>query len=237
MTNLKLLLFAFTLLLTTTSSFAQSDVKHTQTHRKSTFKVDESTPIFDKETGKQLTEEEFRDIIKKNPRVHLEKEINESGNIARLIYDPNGSGITMRDPNKRVKPNEAFPEFIFTTTTNEQLASKDLAGNVIVLYFNMALAEPYASQQKFADFEKVLKGSPISSNILPIIITHSNTEEALAFTKDTPVPYPIVPNAINFFDRYTVIKFPSFVVINKDGTLGAYADNLDELKEVITKLI
>lgn len=213
-----------------TSSFAQN-IKPI----KSRFSFDESMPIFNKVTGARMPHEDFRAIIRKNPRVHLEREIDERGEVAILIYDPNGSGFTHRDPSKRTKPNQPFPNFIFTTTTNDTIDLQELKGKIVVLHFNFGFEEPFTNKQKLADFEKTLKASAYRDNIVPIIVTHSNEEQIAAFKEKVNVPYAIVANGVNFFDKYIIMKAPTYIVIKKDGKLGAYADDLTELRQALLK--
>ena len=215
----------------TISCFAQ-----TATPVRTGFKIDERIAVYNKSTGERISLKEFSVILKNNPHPHLEREINERGEVSTLYYDPNGDGFETRDINKRVKPNQPFPEFIFTTTANETIDSKELTGKVVVLHFNMAFREPIATQKTFTDFENTIKNSPARDNTAVIILTHSSKEEISALTEKINVLYPVVHNSANFFHKFLVDRFPSYVVIKKDGTLGAYAADLDELKLALSKL-
>lgn len=104
-----------------------------------------------------------------------------------------------------------------------------------MLYFNISFEEPFASQKVFTNFENILKGSSKRNDIVPVILSHSSAEEISAFTQKVSVPYPIIASSTNFFYKYVVLKLPSYIIINKDGTLNAYAENSDELKQALLK--
>jgi len=224
-----LILFLVLMLFAAVSGFAQSPVM-------TGLKIDDSIAIFNKSTGERISLEEFSVILKNNSRPHLERVINERGEVSTLYYDPNGNGRETRDPNLRSKPNQKFPHFIFTTTSNETIDSEKLTGKVVVLHFNMFFREPFTTQKNLTEFENILKSSPAKANTAAIILTHSSEEEISALTEKINVKFPVVANGANFFHKFLVTSFPSYVVIKKDGTLAAYADDLDELKLVLAKL-
>ncbi|WP_162427790.1 peroxiredoxin family protein [Pontibacter pudoricolor] len=182
-----------------------------------------------------MTYDDFLAIIRKNPRVSFQSEYNERGEVTTILYEPDGNGTTKLDPSLRPQPNSPFPAFIFETTSGEKIESAQLKGKIIVLYFNMAFKEPFASQKVFMAYENTLKTSLKRDNIAPIILSHSSADEISEFTQKVSVPYPIVASSTNFFHKYVVLNLPSYIVINKDGTLCAYADDLTELKQALSR--
>jgi peroxiredoxin len=237
--NLKKAITFIAICLIITNSIAQESPPATfKTSTTSTFQIDENTHIYNKETGERMDFNLAVELINKNSGVSFEKKYNERGEVTTLIYDPGQihTGKVTRDIALRTKPNEHFPDFIFTTLEGGEIGSRELRGKIIVLYFNLFLKQPFISEKMLFDFDKVIQDSPLAKEITSIFLTASSGDDSKKFTDQVKINYPIVPNATNFNDKYIVTKLPSYIIINRDGTLNGYVDDLEELKKSLMEL-
>lgn len=213
---------------------AQDTVRRTYSATtKSAFSINENTIIYNKETGKRMSYQEMDRILRENPRVNFTREIDERGEVAALYYDPTPSnGKLTRDISKRTKPGDRFPDFVFTTALDQEIKSMDLRGKVVVINFYLFLREPMVDKKSLADFENILKKYSKKS-ITAFLVTVSTKQETFQFGQENSVSYHLIPDAVNFHERYLITRYPTYVVVSKEGKLVGYTETLTGLEEML----
>ncbi|TPE43183.1 hypothetical protein FJM65_13775 [Pontibacter mangrovi] len=193
--------------------------------------------IYDEATGKQIRYEEFLERTKNKPHTSLTENIDKYGEASSYVLGSDTGGEFMGiDVAKRAKKGEAFPPFVMKGMNGEMLESEKMAGKLIVLNFQLYMREPFfnaATLQLLAQFESLISQLGDREEVVPIIVTHSSAEETAEALATLAVKSFIAPNSGSFQRRYYIVKVPSYIVVNRQGRLVGYADDLDELKKLL----
>lgn len=225
-----LILYLFLFLgLTSIKCKAQETEKISKVFKtKEVIKIDFSI-LFDKKTGKKLSEKEFRQKTKKNNSFNLEKVINAKGEVEKYFFiETTEKKLLTRDISKRVKVGEPFPEFELKTIKNQSIKLSNLKGKVVIIRFEL-----FADNFRFKKHEIESLDKRINTlgkdNFKAIIIYTSSAEEIKRGFTFKNSNFHNVANGINFGQRYSVTRFPSTIIINKYGNLEGYFKNSDEI--------
>ena len=197
------------------------------------------TKIYDKNTGERIKEKKFRKIIKDLKNYNLEQIIDENGNVEKYIFDSNNKDQLMsHERSQRVNPKEFFPGFNIKTINNENISLKDLKGKIVIIRFEL-----FADNFRFKKHEIVDLDNQINqienkeSNIKAIILFTTPKNEVLKGFDIKGSNFNLVANGMNFHQKYLITRYPTTIVIDKEGKLIDYFSNSDEiiLKDFLNK--
>jgi len=194
--------------------------------------------IYEKYSGKRLSEEELLQIFKEKNSLRLDPVINKYGEPDYYIYDPNKTDDNYdTDLTKRTKIGETFPPFVMKTIDNKLLDSDKLNGKYIIMQFYISLVKPFFNLNSFTDANIMIKELIDKYEIVPIVVTGSPEKDILNGIDTSQSRMHFVPDAKNFNLRYFVFKFPTYVLIDKSGKLVSYYEynELNKIKEYIVK--
>lgn len=203
----------------------------------------ESVKILLKSTGKEMTEKEQQDAyIKHGSYINLEPVIDERGNIIHYIFDPEKP--VHKGPKEikemNVSIGEKFPNFILTTTDNEVINLQELKGKTVLIRFELNTISLNVPSEDISTIDKELKSlsSELTNNLEAIAIFGSSQEEIKKELKDSYTNFKLIPDGWNFFRKYSVYRFPTTIIIDKNGILVKQFSATEKLnlKEVLSDI-
>lgn len=205
-----------------------------------TTRINTSTDkIYNKQTGKLLTDDELKQIANKNPNIPVDQIINKYGEIEYFEYDPNKKNRgSNEDTSGRPKNVEAFPVFVMKSIDNKTLDSEKLIGKNILLQFQLDFNKSSFIAKKLIEANELINDLPNNVEITSIVVTRSSKEDILNQIDPAAYNMEFVSNARNFSKRYFISYYPSFILIDKYGNLVSYYDSADlnKVKEDLLKI-
>ncbi len=195
--------------------------------------------VYNKLTGKLVSESEFLNLLKSNPNIVLESVIDKYGKVESLIVDPlRKDSFKTRDISKRVQNGESFPPFVMKSITNRTLKSEELNDRYILIQFQLSFLKPFFNDKALNEFNELVLELQKLVSIEGIVVTVSSAEEIKEQIGESTYKQEIIPNGRNFNKRYLVVDFPSMVLVDKKGNLISYYghNEIDKLISVINKL-
>ncbi len=196
-------------------------------------------PVYNKSTGLLLDDKELNTLLKANPRLSLERVINKYGEVESFVYDPDKkANYDTRDITKRTKTGDPFLPFVMTSVTKKTLDSEKLIGKIVLIQFYTLIKAPFFNEETFNRFESLAKDLQNKTEIEFITVTQSSEEDIKSKVDIANCKSQIIPNGRNFYERFLITDFVTFVLIDRDGKLVSYYDmnNLSDIQSDILKL-
>lgn len=192
--------------------------------------------VYNKQTGQKLTEKETNNLIEQYPGIVFEHVYNKYGTLVKLLFDPNkiDTGRAMyRSEENQIKPGEPFSEFVFKTVDGERISSEKLHGSWILLRFE--LFTKMMNEEEIALREEQIDRFCLSDKMTAIICFADTKTNVIQAFKSKKMNSKLISDGRNFQERYNIIKFPTTILIGKDGVVYKYyfaSDKIDfnELK-------
>lgn len=176
--------------------------------------------VYNKQTGKKITREEFNEFIKKNPKFYFERLYNEKGEITKYFIDPNSNKKSLsKSLNNQPKNGEFFPEFELRTIDNKKIKLKNLKGKFVIIRCELSATNPRLRKSEIIDLDKKVSTSKNKSKIELINVFRSSKEEIYQGFDLENYNSKFVPNGYGFYGRNHIKRFPSTFVIDKEGRL------------------
>lgn len=179
--------------------------------------------VFNKNTGEKISEKEFRQLVKTNPRLNLEREYDARGNIIRYNYDPNNQNVPQRRyPYSAAPKGESYPNFIVNTVGGEQIELEKLRGKLVIVRFELNAGGYRFKQNEIEELDQKINALQNKEQVESIIIFGENKE---AVERGFPLPnsnFKLVADGIGFFDKYKIDRFPITALIDREGNLIDY---------------
>lgn len=176
--------------------------------------------VYNKQTGKRITKEEFNEIIKKNPRLYFERLYNEKGEIVKYFIDPDSNNMNLsKSLNGQPKNGESFPEFELKTIDNKKIRLKELKGKFVIIRCELSTTSPILKKSEIIEFDRKIQTSKNKSKIEFITIFRSSKEEISQIFDVEKYYSSFVPNGFGFYGRNHIKRFPSTIVIDNEGKL------------------
>lgn len=192
--------------------------------------------VYDKKTGEKISPGEFRKIIKENPRVRLGKVYNEKGEIEKYLLDrePPTGNITMSNHQSNGNGN-VFPDFVFRTIDNQKIRLSDLAGKTVIIRCEVSPGGPSFREAEIKNLEASVSRLKKKADVLMMIVFRSSKKEILANLDAEDYHSAFVPDGMGFFIRNNIKRYPSTLVIDKNGKLvNTYYHSRDiDLPEIL----
>lgn len=186
-----------------------------------------SGKIYNKHTGEKISDREFGEFIRNNPRVSFEFIINKYGEVEKYLLDMTTRTSVKSSGSNQVQPGEEFPEFVFNTVEGRELASKDLLGNWILVRFE--LTTNMVSKSSYLEFDQKISQSNNEVE-LEVISCFKDSKTAINnFFDSSLTNIHLVADAQNFNLKYDIIRWPTNVLIDPQGKVVKYFFRLDEI--------
>lgn len=205
--------------------------------------TDDSAPIMNQVTGKQITMEDYSQLTKADPfAYHLVPDYNEYGQPAAYTMrsatpeEHETHRFRDRDPAKQPKAGQLIAPFAMSASGGKTYRSADMAGKVVILSFWVSLDKSLWDDKQSADFANALR--PYQSESAPVVLGVLNSEQPKDMDDAALKKLPFVPifNAYGFHNKYHITTTPTFVVIDKTGKVVANlqgAESFAKLKQVL----
>tara|TARA_B100001063_G_C16762966_1_gene556987 strand:- start:1992 stop:2699 length:708 start_codon:yes stop_codon:yes gene_type:complete len=199
-------------------------------------KVDFSK-IYNKKTGKKIKKKKYIKLKKNNPNLQLERIIGVNGEIVKYLLDL--SIINNSPRNYRTKPiikGELFPNFIAKTINKRIIELSRQRGKIVILRFELEANSFRFKKQEIKQIDNLInKINNKNEKVKAIIFFASNELDIKQGFDFQNSNFEIISNGYNFQEKFSITRFPTTIVIDKNGKLIDYYNYMDEIN--LTRLI
>jgi nitrate reductase NapAB chaperone NapD len=175
--------------------------------------------LYYKGTDRKVKESDFRKMIQENPRLHIEREFDDSGNLVRYLYDPNNQGTNGTVILKALSEKESVPNFKVTTIDGKKIELEDLKGKLVIVRFEMQAGDYHFKKNDIVELDKKINSLKNKENVEAIIIFGCGEEEVRKGFDLPESNFKLVANGQNFIIKYGISRFPSTLLIDQNGKL------------------
>ncbi|MBD2703060.1 TlpA family protein disulfide reductase [Spirosoma sp. BT702] len=247
MKNVSVFLFVVvTFIFTNYGLIAQPNVRIERGAISRQIRIDETTKITDKKTGKTISYQEYRELTKADPfGYHLEPVFDEYGEVSAYKLrsvtseERQTHSFTSFAPALRPKVGEPMPEFVMKGIDDKVYRLSDLKGHVVVLSFWISLRKPFWGPKQAQGFAEVLRPYRSETDPLSLGVLQDSKEDIERFLASETLPFIPVPNSYGFHQKFHITGSPSFMVIDKAGNVAAYIEgqDYDQLQKALQVVI
>jgi peroxiredoxin len=199
-------------------------------------KVDFSK-IYNKKTGKKIKKKRYLKLKKNNPNLQLERIIGVNGEIVKYLLDL--SIINNLPRNYRTKPiikGELFPNFIAKTINKRIIELKSQRGKIVILRFELEANSFRFKKKEIKQLDNLINKIKRKNEKVKAIIFFASNELDIKQGFDLQNSnFEIISNGYNFQEKFSITRFPTTIVIDKNGKLINYYNYVDEIN--LTHLI
>ena len=199
-------------------------------------KVDFSK-IYNRKTGKKIKKKKYIKLKKNNPNLQLERIIGVNGEIVKYLLDL--SIINNSPRNYRTKPiikGELFPNFIAKTINKRIIELSRQRGKIVILRFELEANSFRFKKQEIKQIDNLInKINNKNEKVKAIIFFASNELDIKQGFDFQNSNFEIISNGYNFHEKFSITRFPTTIVIDKNGKLIDYYNYMDEIN--LTRLI
>ena len=199
-------------------------------------KVDFSK-IYNKKTGKKIKKKKYIKLKKNNPNLQLERIIGVNGEIVKYLLDL--SIINNSPRNYRTKPiikGELFPNFIAKTINKRIIELSRQRGKIVILRFELEANSFRFKKKEIKQIDNLInKINNKNEKVKAIIFFASNELDIKQGFDFQNSNFEIISNGYNFQEKFSITRFPTTIVIDKNGKLIDYYNYMDEIN--LTRLI
>jgi len=207
-------------------------------------RIDESTPIFDKKSGKRISFDEYRRLMNTDHKgYHSEPIINEFGEVSGYTLRPTTTEERETQqfytlPGQKPKVGQEVPLFVMKGLDDKVYRSTDLKGHVVVLSFWISLRKPFWGSKQAQQFADAIRPFRSETDPISLGILQADKEEITEFMATQTLPFIPVPNSFGFHRKFAITSGPSFMVIDRNGVVAALIEgsDYDQLKQVLAKV-
>ncbi|MDB4850919.1 redoxin domain-containing protein [Flavobacteriaceae bacterium] len=193
-------------------------------------KVDFSK-IYNKKTGKKIKKKRYLKLKKNNPNLQLERIIDVNGEIVKYLLDL--SIINNSPRNYRTKPiikGELFPNFIAKTINKRIIELNSQKGKVVILRFELEANSFRFKKKEIKQLDNLINKIKRKKEKVKAIIFFASNELDIKQGFDLQNSnFEIIPNSYNFQDKFSITRFPTTIIIDKNGKLIDYYNYIDEI--------
>ena len=205
-------------------------------------RIDETTRITNKETGKRVSYREYQELMKADPQAYrLEPVYDEYGKAVAYLMRPatgdeQGTNRTYgRDLTQQPKVGEPMPLTVMKGLDGKEYRSADLKGRVVILSFWMTLERPFWGPKQAETFADAIRPSQSATEPVVLGVMQASKASVEQYLTTATLPFVPIPDAYGFHNKFQISGIPSFIVIDKAGNVAAFIDGQDytELKKAL----
>lgn len=176
--------------------------------------------VYNKKSGAKISLDEFNKLMRENPKVNLEREYDDSGNVIRYLYDPNNqNGNNTGASNSTVAEKSAFPNFKVTTIDRLKIELKNLAGKLVILRFEFEAVGFRFKKQEIVELDNKINALNNKEGVEAIVFFVCDKKEVQSGFDLAGSNFKLVANGYNFADKYNIHRFPTTLLIDQNGHL------------------
>ena len=133
------------------------------------------------------------------------------------------------------KIGEKFPQFHFTDLNGNTYSNESLKGKTIVMKMWYIQCVPCVAE--FPKLNKLVDKFEDRKDIVFISLAWDSKKDLTELLKKKPFNYIVIPDQKQFIDdKLEVRKYPTHIVIGKDGKYQRFPDNADRLIAYLNKV-
>ncbi len=176
--------------------------------------------VYNKATGAKVSERDYRKILEENPRLYLEREIDEEGNVIRYLYDPNKPTVSDK-PNlmTNIPEKGSVPNFKLTAIDGKKIELANLQGKLVILRFEQGAGDLRFKKNEIADLDKKINSLKNKENVEAIILFECPEEEVRKGFDLKDSNFKLIADGRNFSFKYDVHFYPTTLLIDQNGKL------------------
>ena len=176
--------------------------------------------LYNKKTGKRVSQKEFEKLVKQNPNLPLEHVYDNMGHTVKYFYDPDKSiSLSTSNSDESVEIGAYYPELIFKTIDGKKIRLKDLKGKMVILRFEMEADTFRFKKYEIEEMDQGINETQRESEIEAIIIFDATEQQIRKGFDLTDSNFKLVPNGFNFQRKMNIRSFPSTIILDKQGRL------------------
>ena len=187
--------------------------------------------IYNKKTGKKIKKKKYITLKKNNPNLQLERIIGVNGEIVKYLLDL--SIINNSPRNYRTKPiikGELFPNFIAKTINKRIIELNSQKWKVVILRFELEANSFRFKKKEIKQLDNLINKIKRKKEKVKAIIFFASNELDIKQGFDLQNSnFEIIPNSYNFQEKFSIIRFPTTIIIDKNGKLIDYYNYMDEI--------
>ena len=187
--------------------------------------------IYNKKTGKKIKKKKYITLKKNNPNLQLERIIGVNGEIVKYLLDL--SIINNSPRNYRTKPiikGELFQNFIAKTINKRIIELNSQKGKVVILRFELEANSFRFKKKEIKQLDNLINKIKRKKEKVKAIIFFASNELDIKQGFDLQNSnFEIIPNSYNFQEKFSIIRFPTTIIIDKNGKLIDYYNYMDEI--------
>ena len=187
--------------------------------------------IYNKKTGKKIKKKKYITLKKNNPNLQLERIIGVNGEIVKYLLDL--SIINNSPRNYRTKPiikGELFPNFIAKTINKRIIELNSQKGKVVILRFELEANSFRFKKKEIKQLDNLINKIKRKKEKVKAIIFFASNELDIKQGFDLQNSnFEIISNGYNFQEKFSITRFPTTIVIDKNGKLIDYYNYIDEI--------
>ena len=174
-------------------------------------------------------------MVKNKPNLQIENIIGIDGEIEKYLvfFEKN---IEKKYRKKRIIKGDLFPNFIAKTIENKRIELKNYKGKIIILRFELEANTFRFKKEEIKQIDLLInKIEKKEEKIKSIIFFASNEldiEEGFDLQNSN---FELIPNSLNFQQKFSITKFPTTIIIDKNGKLVDYFTCMEDIN--LNKLI
>jgi peroxiredoxin len=196
-------------------------------------KIDKNTRIYDQETGKRISMEEYFQSHRDTPNdFRFIPQIDEYGEIAYYVRrkstgEEKESGITLHQGDYK-KPilGQALPSFVMKGADGKTYKSEELKGKYILLSFWLKFEKPFfRGDSETQDLAKLIEiASKKGVELVSLGTTSDSKERCLEAMSEYKLGLLPVPESFEFMKRYGIFNPATYLLVGPDGNLLAIVE-------------
>ena len=217
-------------------AFCQNETITKKFTRTKVEKIDFSK-IYYKKTGKKIEENEFVKLVKNNPNLQIENIIGIDGEIEKYLvfFETKEKNIKNNRKNQIIKGN-LFPNFIAKTIENKRIELKDNKGKIIILRFELEANTFRFKKEEIKQIDLLINKIENKEEKIKSIIFFASNELDIKDGFDLQNSnFELIPNSLNFHEKFSITRFPTTIIIDKNGKLVDYFKYMEDID--LNKLI
>jgi peroxiredoxin len=217
-------------------TFCQNETITKNFTRTKVEKIDFSK-IYYKKTGKKIEKNEFIKLVKNNPNLQIENFVGIDGEIEKYLvfFEKRKKNIKNNRKNPIIK-GDLFPNFIAKTIENKKIELKDNKGKIIILRFELEANTFRFKKEEIKQIDLLInKIKKKEEKIKSIIFFASNELDIKEGFDLQNSNFELIPNSLNFYQKFSITRFPNTIIIDKDGKLVDYFKYMEDIN--LNKLI
>ena len=209
-------------------AFCQNETFTKKFTRTKVVKIDFSK-IYYKKTGEKIKENEFVKLVKNNPNLQIENIIGIDGEIEKYL-------VFFEKKKKKIIKGDLFPNFIAKTIENKRIELKNYERKIIILRFELEANTFRFKKEEIKQIglliNKIEKKEEKIKSIIFFASNELDIEEGFDLQNSN---FELIPNSLNFHQKFSITKFPTTIIIDKNGKLVDYFTCMEDIN--LNKLI